>query len=125
VLTAILQASAFGYPNTPVETQGKATDRRPAASVDRPDRVDDVARRQPIAGRHPRLPDRAAAERAALGQQFRSGGSMNRSVHTASAEQAGVRRVDDGVDLEAGDVARHDDHSCGHVRAFLVAPGPA
>ena len=42
---------------------------------------------------------------AALGQYRRSARAVDRAIHTAAAPQAGVGRVDDGVDLERRDVA--------------------
>ena len=48
---------------------------------------------------------RAAAEGAALGQQSGAGGAMNGPVDSAAAEEGLVGGVDDGIDIEAGDVA--------------------
>src|SRR6185436_15130899 len=44
-------------------------------------------------------------ERSALGEQFRTGGAMNRPVDAASAEERRVRGVHDRVDVELRDVA--------------------
>ena len=48
----------------------------------------------------------AAAERLALAQQIRPGGAVNRAIDAAAAQQRAVRRVDDRIDVERGDV-RH------------------
>ena len=79
-----------------------------AAVPDRADRVDHVARRQAVAARDSRLAGRAAAERAAFGEQFRSGGAVNRAIDAAAAQQRRVRRVDDRVDVERRDVGSND-----------------
>jgi len=78
-----------------------------AALPDRADAVDDIAGRQPIAARDPRLSGRAAADAPALLQQFRPGGAMDRAIHAAAAEQAVIGGIDDRVDRATGDVARH------------------
>lgn len=68
-----------------------------AAAPDRADGVDDVPAGQPIGPRELCLPDPAAAEPAALRQQLRSRRAMDAAVHAASAEEALVCRVDDGI----------------------------
>src|SRR5204863_504532 len=50
----------------------------------------------------------AAAKGAAFGDQLRPGSAMDRAVHTSPAEERVLRRVDDGVDGELGDVALND-----------------
>ena len=82
-----------------------------AAAPDRPDCMDDVLCLQAIfaAARDlGRAGTGAGVERAALGQQFRSGGAMDGAVDPAAAEQRAVRRIDDGVDLKRGDVCDAD-----------------
>ena len=59
-------------------------------------------------------PGRAAAQRAALGQQSRAGSAVDRAVHAAAAQQRGVGGVDDGVDVEPRDVALDDRHPAAH-----------
>ena len=49
-----------------------------------------------------------AMQRAAFGQQVRPRSAMDRAVHAATAQQALVRRIDDGISIERGDVADHD-----------------
>lgn len=80
----------------------------PAAVPDRPHRVNDVAGGQPIAVGDLGVAGGAAAELAAFGQQFRPGGAMNRTINAATAQQRGVRRIDDGIDLEGRDVGDDD-----------------
>jgi len=70
----------------------------------RADRMDHVPRRQPMASRHFRIAGRATAKRAAFGEQFRSGGAMDRAVHPATAQQRLVRGIDDCVHGESRDV---------------------
>src|SRR2546427_11407456 len=82
-----------------------------AAAPDRADRVDDPARRQGVTARQPHLAGRTAAEPAALLPQARAGCAMDGAVHAAAAEQARVRGVDEGVDVERGDVAAHETHA--------------
>src|SRR6266446_5362546 len=69
------------------------------------DGVDDVARRQPVAARDARFAGGAAAKGAALRDELRAGRAMDRAVDAASAEEGGVRGIDDGIDVELGDVA--------------------
>ena len=78
-----------------------------AAMPDRPHGVDDDLRRQVACNRYHGLTCRAAVrvQLAALGQYRRSARAVDRAIHTAAAPQAGVGRVDDGVDLERRDVA--------------------
>ena len=79
-----------------------------AAAPDRPDRVDHVPGRKPIAAGDLGGAGGAAAERAALGDQFRAGGAMDGAVDAAAAEQRRVGRIDDGVDVERRDVGDAD-----------------
>ena len=58
-----------------------------AAAPDRSDRVNDMGGVQAIASRDFGRARVAAAERAAFGEQFRSGGTMDGAVHTAPAQQ--------------------------------------
>ena len=85
-----------------------AAPRRLAALPDRADGVDDMAGLEAIAARDLGLAGLAAAERAAFGEQLRPGGAMDGAVDAAAAEQGGVGRVDDGVDVERGDVGLED-----------------
>ena len=50
----------------------------------------------------------AAMERAAFGQQLGPGRAMDRAIHPATAEQRGVRGVDDGVNAQGRDVGDDD-----------------
>ena len=91
----------------------------PAAAPDRSDRVDHVSRRQVVAAGDARLARRAAAERAALAEQARTGGAVDGAVHAAAAEQRAVGGVDDRVHVEARDVTLNHPHAC----AQRFAPG--
>ena len=74
---------------------------RVAASPDRADGVDDMARLEAVAARDLGLARVAAAERAALREQLGARGAMDGAIHAAPAEQRGVGGVDDGVDRRA------------------------
>jgi hypothetical protein len=76
----------------------------PAITVYRTDSVDDVPRRKKIASRNPCVAGRATAERATLSQKLRARRAMDRTVHTASAEQCLVRCIHDCVSIERDDV---------------------
>ena len=81
---------------------------RAAAMPDRPDSVDDVFRWQAVATRDLGRPGFATAKRSAFGEQFRSGGAMDRAVNAATAEERFVGRIDDGVDRKRCDVGNAD-----------------
>ena len=76
-----------------------------AAAPDRPDGVDHVPRRQVARRRRLRVAGRAAAEAAALLEDRRAAGTVDRAVDAAAAEQRLVGGVDDRVDLLLRDVA--------------------
>jgi hypothetical protein len=61
-----------------------------------------------MALRHFRLAGAAAVQQTAFGEQIGTCGTMNRAIHTAATEQGGVGRVDDGIDIELGDVGLED-----------------
>jgi hypothetical protein len=61
--------------------------------------------RQVVGAGDARLPRRAAAERAALGKKAGPCRMVDRTIDAAAAEQRCIRRVDDDIDLHAGDVA--------------------
>jgi len=66
--------------------------------------MDDPFRRQAVAFGNLCLASRSTAKRATFFEQFRSGSTVNRTVHPAPAQQRGVRSVDDRVHLLSGDV---------------------
>lgn len=66
---------------------------------DRTNGVDHPSGRKPIAFRDFRVSGLATAERAAFGEQFRACGPVNGPINTAAAQQGGIRRIDDGLDL--------------------------
>ena len=53
--------------------------------------------KKPVSARDLRVACFASAQRAALGEQVRSRGAMNRAIHAAAAQKRRVRGVDDGV----------------------------
>ena len=79
-----------------------------AVPPDRPDGVDDVARRQAEAGRHHGMAGRTRARSPGSGRQLRPGRSMDRPVDAATTRQGAVRGVDDGVDIQGRDVGDDD-----------------
>lgn len=78
-----------------------------AAMPDRPHGVDDDLCRQVACDGGYGLTCRAAlrVHLAALGQYRRSARAVDCAIHTATAPQAGVGRVDDGINLKRRDVA--------------------
>ncbi len=92
-----------------------------SAPPDRPDSVDHMLRRQPVAARDPRFTRWTSPDRAALLEQLRTRCAMNRAIDPASAEQRFVRSVDDGIDRESRDVCLNEsqeDRKTGRQRAI-------
>jgi hypothetical protein len=54
-----------------------------------------------------------AAQRAAIRQQFGTGGAVNRAVDSTAAQKRVIRRIDDGVHRQRGDVAVNGDEQHG------------
>src|SRR5262249_51925677 len=79
-----------------------------ATSPDRANGVDDVTRWQTEARRDLRIPRLAAAELGAGRAKLRACGAVDRSVNATSTEQCPIGGVDDGVDVELGNVALDD-----------------
>ena len=75
---------------------------------DRPDGVNDVTRRKPVAERDPRLAGRAAADLSAFRQKLRPRGAMDRSIDPAASEQAFIGGIDDGVERKRRNVSDDD-----------------
>src|SRR5205823_12393854 len=51
------------------------------------------------------------ADDAACSENLRPSGTMDRTIHSAATHEARVGRVDDGIDLFAGDIADFDEDS--------------
>lgn len=79
-----------------------------SVAPDRPDRVDDELRRQPIALRDLGLAGGAAAQFAAFRDELRARRPVDRPIDAAPAQQRAVGRVDDDIHLYPGDVAFDD-----------------
>jgi hypothetical protein len=79
-----------------------------AAVPHRTDGMDDMPRRQPIAAGDLGHTGVGAAKCPALIAQLRPGGTVDRAVDTATAEQTPVRRIDDDIDIECRDVGDED-----------------
>ena len=131
VVTAIFAARSAGNRNTPVEIAGNADrdckivvpaklDRTAIARgqllilatittvPDRSDGMDHMPRRQEISLGDLGIAGFAAVERAAFGQQLGPGCIMDRAINATPAEQRQIRRVDDGVNAQRGDVGNND-----------------
>jgi hypothetical protein len=79
-----------------------------AAVPHRTDGMDDMFCRQLVAAGDPGVAGVAAAKCPAFIAQLRPGGTVDRAVDTAAAEQTPVRRIDDDVDIESRDVGDED-----------------
>src|SRR6185369_17680845 len=75
------------------------------------DGMDHMSGLKPVPARHLGRSRVASAERAAFGQQFRSGGPMDRAVDATTAEQGTIGCIDDRIDVERSDI-RDDDVEC-------------
>src|SRR5260370_40857881 len=86
-------------------------------AVDWSDRVNDIERGQLAASGDHSFAGRqsfgktSAPNLPALGEDLRSAGAMNRAVHTAAAEQRGIGRVHNCLNVLFGDVANDDAHA--------------
>jgi len=79
-----------------------------AAVPHRPNRVDHMPGLEPIALGDLGVTGLAAVEHPALGHEFRPRSTMDRTIDAATAEQRRIRRVDDGVNAQRGDVGNND-----------------
>src|SRR3954454_13848805 len=70
----------------------------------RPHGMDHMPRGKPVAFRDFGVAGSAAAEAATFGQKFWPGGAVDGAIDAAAAEQRAVRSVDDGVNVQGGDV---------------------
>src|SRR5690242_14432536 len=75
-----------------------------AAAPSWPDRMDDVARAQPVSLGDPRLTGWTTTDGPALFQEFRTGRAVDGAVNAAASKQRLIGRVYDGIDREPGDV---------------------
>jgi hypothetical protein len=99
-----------------IEMRRPWTCARPAAAFpDGAHGVDDVLGGEAIAVGQPSLALRTAADFQALLQQLRPRGAMDRAIDAPAAAHRLIGGVDDGVDLELGDVADEDFHAVVHV----------
>ena len=89
-----------------------------AALPNRPDRVDHEAGLQAISGSNACLTRRAAADPVTFGQQFRSGRTMDSTIHATTTAKRGIGRVDDGIDVHLRDIGLSNLQSgCDHRQA--------
>ena len=75
---------------------------------DRPNGMDHMPRRQAVALGDLGVAGLAAVERPALGQQLGPRRTMDRAIDAAPAKERRIRRVDDGVNAQCGDVGNDD-----------------
>ena len=87
-----------------------------ATAPNRSDSVDHVPGLEAESRRDLGLARLASAKRGASLLQIVARGAMDRTVNAASAKQALIGGVDDGVNVERGDVAFDDLDPAGHAR---------
>ncbi len=85
-----------------------------AAAPGGADGVDDEFRRQVVAYGDFGIARGAAAEGAAFFEKFWAGGIVNCAVNASAAQQRGVGSVDDGVDVEFGNITTEKLDGVGH-----------
>ena len=78
------------------------------SSPNRPNCVNDEASRQTISASNFRFAGSTTAERAAFSEQFGACGAVNCAVDPATAEEGGVRRVHNGINVQLRDIALND-----------------
>jgi hypothetical protein len=83
-----------------------------AAMPNRSDGVDDVPGGKPVTLSDLGVAGGAAAEAAAFGQQLRPGGAMDCAIDAAAPEQRFIGGVDNGVNVQGGDVGDDDFKPC-------------
>src|SRR4051812_28183612 len=81
---------------------------------DRTDRMDDPLRGQVKSRREPSLAGRATADLAGGFQEAGPGGAVDRAIDPAATEERAIRRVDDGIDRQRGDIGLDDVDAIGH-----------
>jgi hypothetical protein len=79
-----------------------------AAVPHRPNRVNHVPGLEPIALGDLGIAGLAAVEHPALGHEVGPRSAMDRAIDAAPAKERRIRRVDDGVNAQAGDVGNDD-----------------
>ncbi len=77
-----------------------------------PDRMNDVPGLEPIATGDLGIAGIATTERFALGQQFRPGSAMNRTIDATTAEQRAIGGIHDGIDVERRNVCYDNLENC-------------
>ena len=92
---------------------------RLAAVPDRAGRMDDIAAGETISLCRLGFSRSAAAEGAALCEQFRAGCTVDRAVHTAAAQQGGVGRIDYRIRCTLCDVPLNDFQTLHRLPFFL------
>ena len=76
-------------------------------------RMDDIARGQFVAAGDSGLAGVAAPQAATCAQEFWSGGSMDGAVYAAAAQERAIGSIDNGIYVQARDIALHQFHSLG------------
>ena len=75
-----------------------------AALPDRPHGMNDPSGGQIKPGGYLRLPRPASTQGPVIGKERRSGRGMNGAVNAAATQQGMIRRIDDGVYIQSGDI---------------------
>ena len=83
-----------------------------AAVPDRADGMNDMPRRKLVAQSNFSVAGCAATKCAAFSEQPMSGGTMDRAIDAAPAEQRAIRSVDDGVNAQCGDIGDDNLEPC-------------
>ena len=65
------------------------------------------------------FPRLAAVKRPAFLQQIRAGSTVDRAVHTATAQKGRVGGIDDGIHFGSGDIPFDDFNTIGHLLCLL------
>src|SRR4029077_13482655 len=89
-----------------------------AAHPDRPDGVDHITGGEIAGVGRFRISDLATAQRAALREDRRAAGVVNRAVDSAAAEKRLIRRVHDRVDLLGGYVTLDELDAAHQLRTY-------
>ena len=93
-------------------------------TINWPDRVYHIKRGQLAASRDHGFAGRQsfrktrAANLLALGEDLRSARAMDRAINAAAAEQRGIRRVHNCLNVLSGDVANDDAHPASEKNGF-------
>ena len=89
---------------------------------DRTHGVDDVLCREPVPLGDFGVARLATVQSPAFCQELRPGGPVNGPIYTASTEQRRIGRVDDSVDVLAGNISLNNPDSLSHISLHGANP---